>query len=80
MAEGNISQEFRLKEIDQTRNYFIKKIKQNRLISKKHKEFVNYNEYFILASTKYISISVFASLVGVLVDIASSVVGKKIVQ
>ena len=29
MAKENISQEFRLKEIDETRNYFIKEIKQN---------------------------------------------------
>ena len=29
MAEGNISQEFRLKNIDETRNYFIKEIDHN---------------------------------------------------
>ena len=29
MAEENISQEFRLKKIDKTKNYFIKEIKQN---------------------------------------------------
>ena len=29
MAEENIKQEFRLKNIDETRNYFIKEIKQN---------------------------------------------------
>ena len=29
MAEENISQEFRLKKIDETKNYFIKEIKQN---------------------------------------------------
>ena len=29
MSEENISQEFRLKEIDETRNYFTKQIKQN---------------------------------------------------
>ena len=38
MAEENISQEFRSKEIDKTRNYFIEEIKQNELISKKHKK------------------------------------------
>ena len=31
MAEENISQEFRLKNIDETRNYFLEKIKQNEL-------------------------------------------------
>ena len=29
MAGENISQEFRLKEMDKTRNYFVKEIKQN---------------------------------------------------
>ena len=38
MVKETISQEFRLKEIDKTRNYFIKEIKQNELISKKHKK------------------------------------------
>ena len=34
----NISQEFRLKKINETRNYFLKEIDQNELISKKHKK------------------------------------------
>ena len=38
MAEKSISQKFRLKEIDKTRSYFIEEIKQNELISKKHKK------------------------------------------
>ena len=29
MAEENISQEFRSKKLDETKNYFIKEIKQN---------------------------------------------------
>ena len=29
MSEENINQEFRLKNIDETRNYFLEKIKQN---------------------------------------------------
>ena len=41
MAEKSISQKFRLKEIDKTRSYFIQEIKQNELISKKHKKFCN---------------------------------------
>ena len=32
MAEENINQEFRLKNIDESRNYFIKEIDQNELI------------------------------------------------
>ena len=38
MTKENISQEFRLKNIDETRTYFIEKLKQNELISKKHKK------------------------------------------
>ena len=34
MVEENQSQEFRLKNIDETRNYFIEEIKQNELINK----------------------------------------------
>ena len=40
MAEKNINQEFRLKKIDEKRNYVIEEINQNELISKKHKRFV----------------------------------------
>ena len=36
MSEENISQEFRLKNIDETKNYFIEEINQNELISKKY--------------------------------------------
>ena len=37
MSEENINQKFRLKNIGETRNYFIKEINQNELMSKKHK-------------------------------------------
>ena len=40
MAEENISQEFRLKNIDETRNYLIKEINRNELMSKKRKKLV----------------------------------------
>ena len=36
MSEENITQEFRLKNIDVTRNYLIEEINQNKLMSKKH--------------------------------------------
>ena len=51
MVEENIIQEFRLKNIDQTRNYFLEEIKQNELISKKHKNVcttLNYIELFLI--------------------------------
>ena len=36
MSGEIISKEFRLKNIDETRNYLIKEINQNELMSKKH--------------------------------------------
>ena len=38
MVEENISQEFRLKNIDETKNYFIKEIDINELISNTHEK------------------------------------------
>ena len=32
MVEENVSQEFRLKNMDETRNYFLEEIKQNELM------------------------------------------------
>ena len=48
MTEKNISQDFTLKNIDKTRNCFIEEIKQNELISRKHKKVcvtLNYIEH-----------------------------------
>ena len=84
MTEENISQEFRVKNIDETKNYFLEEIMQNKLMSKKHKKVfttLNYIEYFlILASTitGSISISGFPSLIGIPVGIRSSATGLKI--
>ena len=38
MAEVNVSQEFRLKNIDEKRNYLIEKVNRNKLMSKNHKK------------------------------------------
>ena len=38
MPKENISQEFRLKNIKETRNYFIKEIDQNEFMSSRHKK------------------------------------------
>ena len=38
IAVENISQEFRMKNIDGTRNYFTEEISQNQMISKKHQK------------------------------------------
>ena len=77
MVEENISQEFRLKNVDETRNYFLEEIKQNELMSKKHKKVcttLNYIEHFlILASTitGCVSISAFASLINGIYEFCS---------
>ena len=65
MAEENISSEIQLKNRDETRNYFLEEIEQNKLMCRKHEKVcttLNYIEYFlILASiiTGFISISNF---------------------
>ena len=84
MAEENLSQEFRLKNIDKTRNYLLKEKEQNELMSRKHREActtLNYIERFlILASTVTgcISISVFASFFGFPIGIMIAAIGLKI--
>ena len=78
-----MNQEFRLNNVDETRNYFLE-IKQNELMSRKHKRVctnLNHIEYFlILASTitGCISISAFASLIGISMRITSSAIELKI--
>ena len=65
------SLEFRLREIDGTRNYLFDKIKDNDLTS----------EHFIILTstvTGCVSISAFASLVAIFVGIMSCAVGIKI--
>ena len=84
MAAENLSQEFRLKNIDETRNYLIEEINRNQLISKKHKMVcttLNYIEHFLIlgsAVTGCVSISAFPSLFGIPIVITSSAVGLKI--
>ena len=39
MSKENIIQEFRLKNIDQTKNYFVEEIEKNELMSRKYKMF-----------------------------------------
>ena len=84
-AEENTSQEFRLKNLNETRNYLIEEINLNQLISKKHNKVcatLNYIKHFpILGSTVRtgsVSISVFASSVGIPIGITSSAIELKI--
>ena len=68
MSKEIISQEFRLNDIDETRNYLTEETNRKEMLSKKHKNVyttLNYIEHFlILASpiTGCVSISAFASL------------------
>ena len=39
MFEENVSQDIRFKNIDEARNFFLEEIKQNELMSRKHKKF-----------------------------------------
>ena len=79
-----MSLEFRFKNIVKTRNYFLEEIKQNELMSRKHKNVfttLNYIEHFLVlasAITGCISISNFASLLDISIEITSSVIGLKI--
>ena len=58
MVQKKISQEFRLKNKNKTRNYFLEEIKQNELMSRKHKKV--YIKYFLfLASTNVVCSSIF---------------------
>ena len=84
MVKENKDQEVIMKNIDDTINNFIKEIKQNGFMSKKHKKVFtvsNYIEHLLILTstvTGCVSVSVFASLVGTPVGSASSVVGIKI--
>ena len=84
VEEAEASAEFRLRKIDETRNYLVDEIKHNNLMSEKYKKtskYLNYEEnLLILASTitGCVSVSAFPSLVCVPVGITSSEVEIKI--
>ena len=84
MAEENICQEFRLRNIDETRNYLNEEINRKELMCNKHKKVcltLNYIEHFLIFGsiiTWCVSISDFASLVGMPIEITTSAIGLKI--
>ena len=86
MPEENMNQEFRLKKIDEIRNYLIEEINRNELMSKKHENVyrvLNYIDHLLIAIctiTGCVSISAFASLVGIPIGITSSAIGLKVLQ
>ena len=73
-----------MQNIDERKNYSLEEMKQNELMSKKHKKVcttLNYIEHFLILGstiTGCVSISAFASLVGIPIGIASSTIGLKI--
>ena len=83
MPEESINQEFRLKKMDKIRNYLTEEINQNELMSEKHKKVCRVSNYIghslilIYTVTGCVSISAFASLVGIPVGIARSAIGLK---
>ena len=84
MVKKNISKEFRMKNIDETRNYFLEETEQNELMYIAHKKVcitLNYIEHFLILTfllIRCISISVSTSLLGIPIGITSSAVGLKI--
>ena len=84
MPEENMNQEFRLKKINKVRNYLIAEINRNELMSKKHTKFfrvLNYIDHSLIVIstiTGCVSISVFASLVRIPIEIISSAIALKI--
>ena len=85
MSKEDISQEFRLKNIEETRIFFIKEIGQKEFMrSAKHKKGymtqICIKHYLILPSavTGFVSISAFACLVGTPIGITSSTIRLKI--
>ena len=81
IMEENINQEFRLKKIDEIKNYSIEEIYQNKLMSKKHKKVwrvLNYVDHSLIVISTIIvcvSISAFASLVSIPIGITSPAIG-----
>ena len=84
MIEENISQIFRLKNVDETGNYFFRELEQNELMSKKHKKVcatLNYIEQFLILASAInacISISAFTSLLVIPIGIMGSWIGLRI--
>ena len=80
-----MSQKFRLKNIDETRNYFLEEKKQYELMSRRHKKVcttLNYFEHFLVLTstiTGCLSSSALASLIAIITGIKKykSIINKK---
>ena len=73
-----------MKNLDETKHYLLEKINRDELIVKKHKKVcttLNYIEHFLIYGSEItgpFSSFAFASLVGIPIEIKSSVIGLKI--
>ena len=68
MSEKNMNQEFRQEKIEKIRNYLLKEINQNELMSKNHTKVcrvLNYIDHLLIVISTVASISAFC-LVGIL--------------
>ena len=86
MPGENMNEEFRLKKIDEIRNYLIEEINQNELMSKKNRKVcrvLNYIDHSLIAIftiTGCVSISAFTSLVAIPIGITRSAIGLKTIS
>ena len=84
MSKENLNQEFRLKKRDEIKNYLNEEINRNELMSKKYKticrvlNYIDHSLIVISTITRHVSISAFASLVGIPIGITSSVIRLRI--
>ena len=59
MAEENIRQEFRFKNMDEKKNYFLKETQQNELMNRKHKKVcttLTYSKHFFILTSPVMDI------------------------
>ena len=84
MPEENVSQDFRMKNMDKTKNYLVEKINQSKLMSKKHKNVYRVFNYIksllllICTVRGCLFNSAFDSSVSIPIGITSSSIGLKI--
>ena len=80
MVEENISQEFRLENIDQTRDYFVEEIEQTELMSRKHKNVcttLNWLKTFLFQLLQILGVFQYLLLLGIRIGITSSAIRVK---
>ena len=84
MHEENVSQDFRMKNMDKTKNYLTEKINQSKLMSKKHKNVYRVFSYIksllllICTVSGCLLNSAFDSLVSIPIGITSSSIGLEV--